>query len=452
MTSVSAEQAGGVFDHGWLAAVLPADARRFRVADPSLAAVLTDAGAELSDVRPDVDIAPAAELRGQAPLAVVSFAAPPHDSSSLLARVARRVVSSARVRAKALRARSIVRSKGYGRPEVVLWDVRQQFRLPGRALAARSAVELLPQRALVLGRRTARTPTVLDAALEAVGASLEGAPSIRAGLVTAMTDRGLLRVAIGPARRQVETQSRALDTLRGANLSTTVADRVPWVTASGKAGLADWSLERRLPGRRPRGALTDDLRGQCVDFLVELHGVSGTAVPASSASDARMIAEVRPGAEEELVALGGRLDETLAGLPRGFGHGDFFLGNLLVDGDRLTGVVDWDSGGPGRLPLLDLFHLLHLAQYPLGDEDWGQSLVRHLFPSARAGGGATVREYCTRVGVEPDGRLLEALAVAYWLDRAAYILQTHRQRRTEARWLARNVDEVLRSFRSNDLA
>ncbi len=105
--------------------------------------------------------------------------------------------------------------------------------------------------------------------------------------------------------------------------------------------------------------------------------------------------------------------------------------------------MDWDAGGPGRLPLLDLIHLQHLAQYSLADEDWGPSLVRHLFPWAQSGGDEAARTYCSRIGLELRPGLLENLAVAYWLDRVAYTLRTHRQRRTEPRWLARNVDHVL---------
>jgi aminoglycoside phosphotransferase (APT) family kinase protein len=446
MTSLSVDPHAGVFDHGWLAAVLPASARRFRVADPSLAPVLADAGAELVETDADVEIAPAAELQGQAPLAVVSFAAPAHDSSSLVQRVGRRLLSAAQVRMKARRARSVVRGKGYPRPEVVLWDVRQQFRLPGSARTRRSPVELLPQRALVLGRRDGEGPTLLAASLEAAGARLEEPPSIRAGLVAAMTDRGLLRVAVGPARRQLETQLQALDALQAAAPGSTVADRTPWVLAHGKAGLADWSLERRLPGRRPEQGLSDALRAQCLDFLVELHGAGGAAQNRSPRDDADTIAEVAPDRAQRLTELGGRLDEILANVPRGFGHGDFFLGNLLVQEERLTGVVDWDSGGPGRLPLLDLLHLLHLAQYPLGDEDWGPSLVQHLFSGTWSDGDLTVAEYCGRIGLDADARLLQALAVAYWLDRAAYILRTHRQRRTERRWLEPNVHHVLASL------
>ena len=432
-----------MLDHGWLAAVLPAGARRFRVADASLAPVLVDAGAELVETDAEVEIGPAPELRGQAGLAVVSFAAPAHDSSSFALRAGRRVLSAARVRVKAFRARRVVRSKGYPRSEVVFWDVRQQFRLRGGKRMRRKAVELLPQRALVVGRRNGEGQTLLAAALDAAGARLEEPPSIRAGLVAAMTDRGLLRVAVGPGRRQLETQRRALSALEALKPGATVSDRTPWVLDHGRTGLADWSLERRLTGRRPEGGLTDGLRAQCLDFLVELHGADGSAPARRPSDDARAIAEVALAQAETLSALGSRLDAMLEQLPRGFGHGDFFLGNLLADEERLTGVVDWDSGGPGRLPLLDLFHLLHLAQYPLGDEDWGPSLVRHLFPWARAGGDLTVAQYCGRIGLDAGEAVLEALAVAYWLDRAAYILETHRHRRTEPRWLERNVADVL---------
>ena len=413
--------------------------------------MLADAGAELVESGADVDIAPASELRGEADLAVVSFAARPHDSTHLAVRVGRRLASAAEVRVRALRARSIVRRRGYPRTDLVFWDVRQQFRAPGARAGRRKPVEYLPQRALVLGRRTAEAPTLLDASLAAagaaVGATLDSqAPSIRAGLVATMTDQGLLRVAVGPARRQLEEQSKALEALRGSSAEAIVSDRVPWPLAVGKTGLADWSLEKRLPGTKPAGALEPELLAECIDFLVALHKAERSPGGRPLSKDAESIAAVRPPERRAaLAALGSRLDSALADVPRGFGHGDFFLGNLLTEGDRLSGVVDWDAGGPGRLPLLDLIHLQHLAQYSLADEDWGPSLVRHLFPWARSGGDEVAREYCSRIGLEPGPDALENLAVAYWLDRVAYTLRTHLQRRTEPRWLARNVDFVLES-------
>ena len=436
------------FDHGWLAAVLPADATRFRAVDQGLAAVLADAGAELVESGPDVDIAPASELRGEADLAVVSFAARPHDSTHLAVRVSRRLVSAAAVRVRALSARRVVRRRGYPRTEVVFWDVRQQFRVSGRRAPGRKPVEYLPQRALVLGRRSADAPTLLDASLAeaavAIGITLDSeTPSIRAGLAATMSGQGLLRVAVGPARRQLEEQSKALEALRACSVEAIVADRVPWPLAAGKTGLADWALETRLPGAQPP-ILGPALLAQCVEFLVALHGAERSVAGRSLREDAESIAALRPSAQRAaLVALGSRLDSALANVPRGFGHGDFFLGNLLTEDDRLSGVVDWDAGGPGRLPLLDLIHLQHLAQYSLADEDWGPSLVSQLFPWARSGGDEVVRGYCSRIGFELRPGMLESLAVAYWLDRVAYTLRTHRQRRTEPRWLARNVDDVL---------
>lgn len=404
--------------------------------------MLADAGAELVESGADVDIAPASELRGEAELAVVSFTARPHDSTHLAVRVGRRLVSAAEVRVRALRARTVVRRRGYSRTDVVFWDVRQQFRAQGARAARRKPVEYLPQRALVIGRRAPRASTLLDASVSAADSKLLGAPSIRSGLVAAMTDKGLIRIAVGPSRRQLEGQSRALELLRATGPEAPVAERAPWVLASGKSGLAEWSLERRLAGSRPT-TLTDRLRAQCLDFLVALHAAGGSDTALLPSKDAENIAVFRPERRAALTAVGSRLDAALAGVPRGFGHGDFFLGNLLTEGDHLSGVVDWDAGGPGRLPLLDLIHLQHLAQYSLADEDWGPSLVRHLFPWAQSGGDEAARTYCGRIGLEPRSGLLENLAAAYWLDRTAYTLRTHRQRRTEPRWLARNVDHVL---------
>jgi hypothetical protein len=442
------EPLAAVFDHGWLAAVLPAEARRFRVSDSRLGALLVDAGGELVERDPEVEIAPASQVEGDASLAVVSFGAPPHDSTLLAVRVARRLANAARVRVKALGARRVVRRRGYRQVDVVLWDVRQRFRLPGAGAGRRRSAEYLPQRALVIGRRSPMGRSLLDASLEAagraVGAPLQGeTPTVRAGLVATMTNGGLLRVAVGPARRQVEEQLKALEALRAGGAGLAVSDRVPWPLADGRSGLADWSLERRLPGARPE-RLGDELLGQCVEFLAVLHAAGGTELVRSLSACAEEVAAFRPPPEAEaLRELGARLDSALGEVPLGFGHGDFFLGNLLVEGERLTGVIDWDAGGPGRLPLLDLIHLLHLAQYPLADEDWGPALVRHLLPWARSGGDDVTRDYCTRIGLSLDLRRLEAFALAYWLDRLAYQLRTHRQRRTEPRWLARNVDVVL---------
>ena len=71
--------------------MLPAAARRFRVADARLAAALRVAGAELVAVSPDVEIVSRSEeLRGGAPVAAVSLGHPGWTRGSLPARIAKR--------------------------------------------------------------------------------------------------------------------------------------------------------------------------------------------------------------------------------------------------------------------------------------------------------------------------------------------------------------------------
>jgi aminoglycoside phosphotransferase (APT) family kinase protein len=433
---------------GWLPAVVPVGARRFRVAEPTLAGVLTDAGAELVDAGADVEIGrSAAELEGGASLAVVFVPPPSARARPLPARVAAKAGAAGRAVVLAERARRDLRRLGYPHVSVLRWDLRDRVALPGFPVPRRGPAERLPAAALVVGWRGRRPPTTLDAALESAGRAVGTAlgprwVSIRPGPVLAATDAGVLRVALGPSRTEVEGQVAALTALAAAGAPPLVAERIPWLLASGEAGLARWSLERLRSGARPR-RVGPELVADCVDFLVALHGVAGAAEPL--AERAETVAAVCPPDDAERVrALAERLEHDLAGVPRGFGHGDFFAGNLLALNDRLTGVLDWDAGGPGRLPLLDLLHL-ELTRTPYGaDERWGRAVLDRLLPLARAGGDETVAGYCRGVGVTPDPSLLEALVLAYWLEYAAYQLRTHPDRRTDRAWVRGNVELILR--------
>ena len=446
---------GNHYGHGWLAAVVPADAQRFRVADSRLRATLSDAGAELVDRQPHVEILPARDLRGDARLAVVSIDAPLPGDEPRLVRVLSRVAAALRVRVTAARASRVVRRRGYRAASIMTWDIGQTLHLPEAPKPRRRpVVELLPKRALVVGGARERSRSLLDAAAAdaAAAAGIEltlGRPSMRAGVLVVPADRGYLRVAVGPARCQLERQLRALDVLRETAPPAAVADRVPWPLAHGKSGLADWSLERRIRGDRARLPLEDGVLEQCIEFLVALHGC---AAPSEGArpltSYAEPVADVcRREQAQALHALARRCDAELAAVPRGFAHGDFFAGNLLVDDDgRLTGVVDWDAAGANRLPLVDLLHLRLMSDRSHPDPAWGARIVRRLLPWARSGGDDRAREYCRRIGVDPAPRVLEALVVAYWLERSAYQLEVHAHRREQPAWLAGNVDLVIRAL------
>ena len=437
---------------GWLAAVIPADCRRVRVHDRQLADALTAAGAEQVERDPDVEIARSVrDIRGDAALALVLVDPLLPTSRRVTVRVARRLAVSVRARLYAERARRGLRRRGYGEATVLLWDARQRVGLPDVPPHRPRLVERLPARALAIGRRGDTGPSALQAVL--VDASREtGVPlrlrwvSIRSGILLAEAEEGILRVAIGPGRVQIESQATALETLGGDQLPAAVADRVPWLLARGRTGLADWSLERRLPGTRPAAGLPDQLARDCLEFLVALHRAPGGESGGQSLSELAEIAAGvcgRDGAGRAR-SLAARLDAALAGVRRGFGHGDFFAGNLLAEDGRLTGVLDWDAAGPGRLPLVDLLHL-ELTQRGYGtDNEWGPTLLEHLLPAARDGGGEHVRRYCRNVGLDPHPRLLEGLVLSYWLGYVAYQLRTHPARRSEPLWIERNVEGILR--------
>lgn len=426
--------------HGWLPVVVPAEARRFRVADPDLAAALTDAGAELVDADPEVEIAPsAAQVRGNAELAIVTVVGPESRAGPKALRAARRALHSLRARVEAARAR---RALPYPETDVVYWDLPDRVRLPGLT----SDGPRLPRYALVVGRRGAVLPSALESALAEAGVGRPAWASTRAGLVVLGADGSLLRVAIGPTRAEIDNGISALEALRASAPPPEVSERVPWPAARGRVGLADWSTERLLTGSRPPRAVPEPLFGDCLEFLVALGRLRGDAGRRLAELAAEVEEACSPESASKLHALAAGLEQRLEGFPRCFAHGDFFAGNLLTDEQgRLSGVVDWDAAGPGRLPLLDLLHLQLTSSGAYADSDWGRVLLERLLPPARAGGDEATRKYCAAVGLEPERQLLEALVLAYWLDHVAYQLRAHPVRRAQPAWMERNIELVLRS-------
>jgi hypothetical protein len=433
--------------HGWLPAVVPAGARRFRVADAELAGALAEAGAELVESGAEVEIAAArAEIQGDAELAIVTVVGPESRAGPRLLRAARRAAHSLRARLEAARALRLLRREGYPDVSVLYWDLPDRVRLPGLTEDG----PRLPRYALAVGRRGARQPTSVESALDAASPrGLEARwASTRAGLVVLAVNGSLLRVAIGPTSAEIDNGIASLEALWSASPPPEVADLIPWPVSRGRVGLADWSLERLLAGTQPPRAVSGPLFDDCLAFLQRLGRLRAApdeahAFPALAVT----VEEVcRPETASELRAVADGLERRLEEVPRCFAHGDFFAGNLLEnEAGRLSGVVDWDAAGPGRLPLLDLLHLQVTRSGPFADEDWGRMLLARLLPLARAGGDEHVRHYCREVGLDPDPSLLEALVFAYWLDYAAYQLRAHPVRRVQPAWIEGNVELVLRS-------
>ena len=437
--------------HAWLAAILPKDARSFRVEDPKLAAALAEAGGVLVDDAPDVEIAGAPDLRGDARRGVIWVERNPRDGVAGLARIAARFSAPMALSRDIKAARGGLKRRGYDRLQLATWEFGRSLRFGGDD-QRRSLRERLPRNAAVVGDRPGiqRPETLLDAVEAQAGESHGGrigksVPGVRAGILVNVATDAVLRTAVGPARLQLLDQADALEQLRSSASRGFDESLIPWTIGRGRVGLADWSLEKKLPGSTPGWELDLGLVGPTLDFLVALHSCGGPVTERHSpAHDAEVAASFMEGERAaSLRRIGQRVGVAVADLPHGFGHGDFFTRNILVDRGRLVGVVDWDAAGPNRPPLLDFIHLWHLGRNKVGDLAWGPTIVSDLLPWAREGGDEVLRSLAQRIDVDVSPSKLEALAIAYWLARVAYQLSRYADRAERPIWMRQNVDAVL---------
>jgi hypothetical protein len=434
--------------HGWILAAAPSGAERFRTDDEAIADTLAAAGAEVvSGGAADAELLRRSPPSGNAPVAALDLGRSPNDAARRERRVAERLARAARTAAGTPAAVRALRRLGYA-VSVVRWDLDHPLRVPSLPPAALAPVQRAPRRALVVGTR-APGGTMLEAAIGAARRELPGLeprwPSVREALLVSVTPAGVLRVGLGPAGAEMDVVVARLEALRSSSPPPAVADRTPWPLARGREGLADWLVERLLPGTQPQ-RLDPSVLDDCVEFLVALFACDSGAWTARGAAE--RIAAAAPEAAAEVTELAERLDRELAGLPCGFAHGDFWSGNLLVDSGRLRGVIDWDGAAAARPPFLDLLHLLLVDARRPSATTWGPALVDHLLPWAARGGDEVSARYGAAIGVEPAPALLRSLAAAYWLERAAFQLTTFADRRRRPAWLEANLRTPLRAFAS----
>lgn len=438
---------------GWLGAILPVDASRFRVHDSHLATILEEAGAAFVDHAPDVEIGPAAELVGDAPFVVVPLHAEEPRSASRLLRAGQRLARASRIRTSATRACRLLRDRGYTIGRVLVWErsdplIERGARPPrGRPLAHRFRLN-----AVVAGGQDGIGQTMLDAAIAQargrVSPSMAAEPAVlrSSGVVSTALGSSILRLAVGPATGLLFSQQASLTALGSADLDPAVTARIPVGAASGKAGLAAWTLERKLPGDRPAAPLSSALVDDCVAFLIGLYHAGRDVAPQVdlTRSGATVASACPPHTATAVTAVARRLQHELADVPRGYAHGDFWPGNLLAERGRLSGVVDWAAAGPGRLPLLDLITLqVDIVQVQSG-LSMGSALVR--YAAADPARDEPVRAYCERLGMPLDGRRIRQLLTAYWLDAVARRLvdsAVDPHQSFDAAWRRQNIDVIL---------
>ncbi len=166
--------------------------------------------------------------------------------------------------------------------------------------------------------------------------------------------------------------------------------------------------------RRPAGSVTEALT-QIGDAYVELFRPSP-----------RVASRLRE-AQRTLAALG-------SDLPVVFMHGDATVLNVLVDGDREIGFVDWENADAAGMPLWDLMHML---------------VTHHVWSEERAGRRARPADVAAALCA---GRRLDPLrttAVAHYVDEVGVPADAVAPLRLT--WAARHALRDARQLRSNAL-
>lgn len=318
---------------------------------------------------------------------------------------------------------------------------------------------------MVLAWRGSRPATVIEQAVAeasaAAGSELRigratGLPSgiLHVELFGSPPSRYLLRLGNG---RALADSRRALELLAASNPPPALRDRIPWAVIAGRAGPAAFTLEPWLAGAHPR-RLTSALWRETLDFLVELHATGAPPVETMAQTPSPggsirvdvgcLLPHVASDARPVLERVSRSVEQRLEPVPTGWAHGDFWPGNILAREDRLLGVVDWDGAGPSRLAALDAMHLIVMSEPSLRRMPHGARCSQWLWPLARAGGGECIQAYCAATSTPTDPATLEALAVAYWLQRVARDVRGFVDRLSRPRWLDANLHSPLNELRA----
>ncbi len=240
---------------------------------------------------------------------------------------------------------------------------------------------------------------------------------------------------------------------------------VPQILATGGASELAFFIEDRLEGQDARGVAvsveaTERLILAAAQAIAPLHRATATVRVADAATLHHWVGEPLadvarllegPGQrrrEGRLDALGAELERRLLGttVTESWIHGDYWLGNLLVDGDhQITGIVDWGQTDRHGLPHLDFGHLVLTARVLTDGRQFGQVVVDALADPEWNDAERTALSLAPPMldGAEQAERVVILLT---WLRHVSSNVRKSTRYRRSWLWMARNVDEVLRSL------
>jgi hypothetical protein len=227
--------------------------------------------------------------------------------------------------------------------------------------------------------------------------------------------------------------ARAAEGLRRA--ATASSPYIPRITEQGCTLGLSWTVEERLPGRRPP-RLTSVLFTDAAAFCANL---PPSGAPARPGDGARALADWFPDRAGGLGRLARVLDATLGDLPGVVRHGDLWTGNLLALDGRLTGVVDWDAWSEDGVPALDLVHLIATEERlrlrrPIG-------AVYAQMPWRRPEVRALLGQWWP--ALDRNLARVDALGTAWWSTQLATDIARTPALASNPRWVADNIHAVL---------
>jgi Phosphotransferase enzyme family len=328
------------------------------------------------------------------------------------------------------------------RPPVPMADAAVH-RWPQRFYRARFLPGLmgwLRQGVLVELAEPEQPPRLLDLAAQAAGSARRvGAFHIGSGgsatvRITLGDGRSrVLRTALADSPADPARSAEALERLAPLGLAC-----VPILSGRGRIDGASWTSESVLPGRPPGGSPTW-LAREVARFCLALPRGSGRATAFDE--DLRALVAKLPRVASPLLELLARTSPEIDSLPAVTSHGDLWSGNVLVEDDRLTGVIDWDAWHPAGVPGTDLLHFTAADLALQSRRSFAEVLLER--PWTSGGFREAAVDYWSVLGVEPREEILRAVGVAWWAGQTASDLIRHPNHAKDERWLARNVAPIL---------
>jgi hypothetical protein len=242
---------------------------------------------------------------------------------------------------------------------------------------------------------------------------------------------------------------------------------IPQVLASGVVGTTTFAIEQCLSSRDGRAvaddpAATSALIADALAVIDEFHRASArqrrTDAKVLSAVVDRPIDLLRANTPAGLFRFRARTIDRLAhwlrrsllglDLEVGWTHGDYHLGNVLIDdfGDHVIGVVDWGRAESDGLTVLDGFTLLVLERAKSAGAEISPFLLELLsdvgLPSVQRVHPDVVGELQALLSRDSDVELRYLLMLT-WLKHVTNNLKNEDRTRSHGLWRLRTIDLVL---------